>query len=433
MTAIPPGADTDLRRRALAVLVSNYRNGYTVPAQGLYPYQWCWDSAPIALGWAAAGRWVEAWNELERLLSAQWPSGMVPHIVFWHAGGDYFPGPDVWATGRNPPTSGLTQPPLPVSAAAMLYAADPDRDRARTAFRSLWPGLLAWLSWIARTRTGPHGACVIVHPWESGMDNSPSWDEPLSVVPSATHEHLARRDVATVAANERPSQDEYQRYLGIVEALRAAAWNTETQPADSPFSVEDPAFTAITARAGADLAAAAAAAGLDPREPNRVAQTAAAGLDALWDDEVGWYRPYDARAGRRVGPVTSTGVVALWAGLSYGRAGRMLARVDSWSSSLAGSIPTSDPHDPSFDPIRYWRGPVWVIVNWLVAEGCNRAGFPQQAAALRTRTRILVERGFSEYYDPRTSAGIGGQQFSWSAALTLAWLTSGPGGLADRP
>jgi hypothetical protein len=34
-----------------------------------------------------------------------------------------------------------------------------------------------------------------------------------------------------------------------------------------------------------------------------------------------------------------------------------------------------------------------------------------------------VERGFTEYYDPRNSAGIGGHGFSWSAALTLAWLT----------
>src|SRR4051812_3769171 len=103
--------DAQLRRRALAVLEANHRAGYTVPAKGLYPYQWCWDSGPIALGWAAAGRWEEAWMEITRLLSAQWPTGMVPHIVFWSPDDTYFPGPDVWGTGRNPPTTGLTQPP----------------------------------------------------------------------------------------------------------------------------------------------------------------------------------------------------------------------------------------------------------------------------------------------------------------------------------
>jgi hypothetical protein len=415
--------DGDLRQRALAVLEHNHKDGYTVPARGLYPFQWCWDSGPIALGWAAAGRWDTAWTELERLFSAQWTSGMVPHIVFWQEDDGYFPGPEVWATGRKPQTTGLTQPPLPVSAAARLFAGDPDRERARSSFRSLWPHLVAWLSWIERARQGPHGASVIVHPWESGMDNSPSWDQPLSVVPEMSNEHIERRDVATVSADQRPSSREYREYLGIVEVLRTAGWDTERQPADSPFSVEDPGFTAITARAAADLAAVATAAGIDGREPARLAGSAQTGLDALWDDGVGWYRPYDVRAGRSVGPATSTGLVALWAGIPEARLHRMLARVDSWRTSLPSPIPTSQPDHPSFDPIRYWRGPVWVLVNWLVADGLTRAGFPDRAAGLRTATRALVEQGFSEYYDPCNGTGIGGQGFSWSAALTLDWLT----------
>jgi hypothetical protein len=339
---------------------------------------------------------------------------MVPHIVFWREDSSYFPGPEVWGTGRTPPSSGLTQPPLPVSAAARLFLEDPDRDRALKAFRSLWPGLVAWLSWIDRARKGPHGASLIVHPWESGMDNSPSWDRPLSVVSEVSNAHIERRDVATVAASQRPSQREYRQYLGIVDALRTAGWDTERQPADSPFSVEDPGLTAITARAATDLASVAAMAGLDGRELARVAERAQAGLAALWDDALGQ---------RSVGPVTSAGLVALWAEIPVEHARRMLERVDSWRRSLRFSVPTSQPDDPSFDPIRYWRGPVWVIVNWLVADGLLRHGLHNRAAALRTHTRSLVETGFSEYYDPRNSHGIGGQGFSWSAALTLAWLT----------
>ena len=132
------------------MLDENRRGSYTVPAEGLYPYQWCWDSGPIALGWAALDDWDQAWGELTTLLSAQWSSGFVPHIVFWQESDDYFPGPEVWGTaGRapatGPPTTGLTQPPLPVSAATRLYAADPDRRRARERLRELWPKLVAWL------------------------------------------------------------------------------------------------------------------------------------------------------------------------------------------------------------------------------------------------------------------------------------------------
>ena len=169
--------DAALRAGALAVLEKNRRDGYTVPAIGLYPYQWCWDSGPIALGWASAGRWDDAWTELGTLVRGQWDSGMVPHIIFWKESPDYFPGPDVWATDHDPPTTGITQPPLPVSAAARLYTSDPDRDRAAQQLASLWPRLVAWLAWIDRARHGPHHAAVVVHPWESGMDNSPRWDE----------------------------------------------------------------------------------------------------------------------------------------------------------------------------------------------------------------------------------------------------------------
>ena len=32
--------------------IRNDRGGYTVPTEGLYPYQWNWDSAFVALGFA---------------------------------------------------------------------------------------------------------------------------------------------------------------------------------------------------------------------------------------------------------------------------------------------------------------------------------------------------------------------------------------------
>ena len=415
---------SDLRAAAVAVLEGNRRAGYTVPAEGLYPYQWCWDSGPIALGWAAAGRWDRAWSELRTLLSAQWESGFVPHIVFWQPCDDYFPGPDVWRTDRTPPTTGLTQPPLPISAAARLFAGDPDRARAHAAMSELWPRLVAWIEWLARARRGPHGACVIVHPWESGMDNAPCWDAPLSEVPSADDVHLARRDVATIAAALRPTDRDYRHYLGIVEALRDAGWDTERQADASPFAVEDPAFTAIAVRGAVELSSVASELGADASVLDEFVAGARSGLAGLWDDEVGWFRAHDVRAGRALAPLTVTGLVALWAGdLPRARVDRMLARIDAWRASVPCEIPTCDPTAEGFDAERYWRGPVWVLVNWLAAEGLALAGFADRAESLRRSTLALVEReGFSEYYDARTGAGIGGQRFSWSAALTLSWL-----------
>src|SRR5215510_11265833 len=133
--------DAALRAAAADVLATNRRGASTVPAPGLYPYQWCWDTGPIALGWAAAGNWDQAWSELRTLLSAQWPTGFMPHIVFWEVSDDYFPGPDVWGTQGlgapgGPPTTGITQPPLPVTAAAALFTVKPHRPRASPLFPS---------------------------------------------------------------------------------------------------------------------------------------------------------------------------------------------------------------------------------------------------------------------------------------------------------
>ena len=214
------------------------------------------------------GEWDHAWGELEQAhVSAQWPSGMVPHIVFWQPSDDYFPGPDVWATGREPPTTGLTQPPLPVSAAARLFAADPDRDRADATMRHCsgraWsPGSCGSTARAAdRTSRERRRAPVGVRDGQlAGVGRAAR-----RAYPRRRTEHLERRDVASVAASQRPSNKEYRHYLGIVMQLRDAGWDTERQIADSPFAVEDPGFTAIIGRA----------ASISPPSPTRPGRTRA--------------------------------------------------------------------------------------------------------------------------------------------------------------
>src|SRR5882724_7860652 len=65
---------------AQAVLDRNWAGGATVPSRSLYPHQWSWDAAFIAIGrsWYDQQR---AEQELESLFAAQWANGMLPHIV----------------------------------------------------------------------------------------------------------------------------------------------------------------------------------------------------------------------------------------------------------------------------------------------------------------------------------------------------------------
>lgn len=130
---------------------------------------------------------------------------------------------------------------------------------------------------------------------------------------------------------------------------------------------------------------------------------------------------------------TNFGLTEVHAGVAPARLQGMLSRLHSWNQTVPGAIPTTDPYDRSFDPIRYWRGPVWVLVNWLVADGLIRSGEPRSSAPKRDSWWSEVLRGTTT---PRNSDGIGGHGFSGSAALRLGLapelsthsLHSDPGG-----
>src|SRR5689334_11905777 len=91
----------ELAASARNVLRRNDRGGYTVPTDRLYPYQWNWDSAFAAMGFATFDE-PRAWIEIHHLLKGQWDDGLVPHIVFHHPSPDYFPGPEAWGVQRTP-------------------------------------------------------------------------------------------------------------------------------------------------------------------------------------------------------------------------------------------------------------------------------------------------------------------------------------------
>jgi glycogen debranching enzyme len=89
-------------------------------------------------------------------------------------------------------------------------------------------------------------------------------------------------------------------------------------------------------------------------------------------------------------------------------------------------MPSLDPDDPGFDSIRYWRGPVWAVVNYMIGTGLSEAGHAGPAQRVRSDTRALMEgAGFFESYCPMSGRGTGGGDFSWTAAMWLHWARSG--------
>jgi hypothetical protein len=405
--------------QARAILAGNDRGGYTVPTDRLYPFQWNWDSAFVAMGWATFDG-PRAWREIERLLEGQWEDGLVPQIVFHAPSDDYFPGPDVWGIRRHPPTSGITQPP--VLASAVRFVLDRLGAAGEERAAAIYPRLLLNHDWWERARdSGRSGLVTTLHPWETGMDNSPAWDAALERVPTETVTEIRRRDTGLVDASFRPRGIEYQRFIHLVDLFRGVGWDPRRMIEVSPFKVADIGTNAILLRAERDLLALAGRFGSAADKAAieaRIARKHAA-LATLWHEPLGSYVSRDLVADAPIAVRTSAGFLPLYAGL-HEHAPALAARIEGWRRAGVALVPSTDPAEPAFESQRYWRGPVWAVVNWMIAEGLREAGQAEAAALVEADTRRLIgDAGFSEYFDPTNGDGIGGQTFSWTAAIDL--------------
>ncbi|MFI2650143.1 MGH1-like glycoside hydrolase domain-containing protein [Micromonospora fulviviridis] len=435
-----PERSARLRRLALATLDANWEHDHTVPSRTLYPHQWSWDSAFIAVGLVHA-RPDRAWRELRTLFAAQWADGRVPHIVFNPAlrAGAYFPGPEFWDSARADgapaaATSGIVQPPVHAPAAWLVHRRAPS-EASVAALRWLYPRLVAQQRYLTERRdAGGGGLAAIVHPWESGLDNSPAWDAPMAAVPAdeAVMRAYRRHDTAHADAAHRPTDLDYARYVALVTAYRAGRYRDEGLLGRHPFLVECPLVNAALGVSEQALARIATVVGADPGpHRDRAARITQALVERLFDPVTGTFRPRDVRADRLVPARTVLGLMPLiLPDLPPAQVRAVLAEACSPRFGLAARmdrpLPTHDRTAPDFEPLRYWRGPSWLNTSWLLWRGLRGHRRADLAAALRESMLDLVDAaGCHEYFHPDTGAGLGSPAFSWTAALVLDALAEG--------
>jgi hypothetical protein len=430
-----------LLQRARDTLAANWTGRSTVPSHTLYPHQWSWDAAFMAVGWAHVDG-ARAAAELETLLRGQWADGRVPHIVFDDAvpADAYFPGPDFWRSheaAQAPAgvgTSGIVQPPLHARAALEIHRHAADPAAARAFLVRVYPRLAAQHHYLAAHRdAGGAGLAAIVHPWESGLDDSPAWDEALRAVPvpAGGLGDYVRRDLAHVDAAQRPTNGAYDRFVLLARHYRDGGYRDRPHAASAHFLVEDPLFNAIYLWSTHALAAIATLVGADPRPHEAAAARIHDGLLArLWDPARARFAARDLLADRLIDRRVVGGLVPLLdPDLPRPVVDAVLAALDSPHFDLGpegGGVPTYDLLAADFDPRRYWRGPVWVNTNWLVARGLRAHGEDARAQRLEAATVALVAQGgLREYFDPRTGEGYGSRDFGWTAALLIDLLAGG--------
>lgn len=144
----------------------------------------------------------------------------------------------------------------------------------------------------------------------------------------------------------------------------------------------------------------------------------------MWSATAGTFLNIDARTGRQIDILTWTNFVPLWAGIATkAQASQMIDEhlLNPHEFWTPYGIRTLAPNQALYDPVRgYWRGPVWILPNYLLMHGLMNYGYRKQAAELAQRTQQLLVRdlkatgGMNECYNPDSGQPVAAPHFvSW--------------------
>ncbi len=141
----------------------------------------------------------------------------------------------------------------------------------------------------------------------------------------------------------------------------------------------------------------------------------------MWNPAISSYDSVNIRTGLFAGDITLVSFLCWYAGVNNPK---MLEQFDRVTNAAMFSMPSYDPEAEDFEPFRYWRGPVWGIVNTLIAIGLADMGHIEKAEKLREDTvKLISKSGFAEYFNPQDGSPAGGMDFTWTAAIWLAWAS----------
>ncbi|MCA9342654.1 glycoside hydrolase [Candidatus Saccharibacteria bacterium] len=431
----------ELAQACKEVLKKNDKGSFTVPASPLYPHQWLWDSCFIAIGL----RHIDikrAQVEIKSLLRGQWSNGMVPNMVlstdetsqagsFWRSSVSPF-SPD------NVATSGITQPPV-IAEAVVRIGEKLDKQERRKWYQDVFHALLAYHQWLYAERD-PHqeGLVLQVHPWETGLDNTPPWMFELHQHQMPTWIRIVaalkldtiigffRRDSTLSMPGERLSTLDGLAFYSIQRRLRRKRYDIQSILSHSHLSIEDVTFNAIFIRNNHHLKTIAKGIGKKLPEDllKRMRQTEGA-FEKLWDTYTNQYYSRNFVTHKMIKVPSIGALMPLYGGhLAKERAKDLVKMLtDNKQFWLKYPVPSVPVNSEWFHEHRYWQGPTWINTNWLIIAGLERHGFIEEANHIKEQTIKLVSKnGLSEYFSPKDGAPVGAENFAWTAALVLDML-----------
>lgn len=425
-----------LAEKAKKILKGNWEKiddqaGYTKPSKTIYPFQWNWDSGFIVYGYTHFDL-EKAVKECRALFRGQWKNGFLPHIIFHKDSKNYFPDPDFWKTGmgefgeglelapKGIKTSGITQPPIHGMSIWHIYKAirrEKGKVPAIKFLKEFYPKLLALHKYLATKRDPERsGLITIYHPWESGFDNSPRWDEALARITPKNVEPYERVDTKFVDKKFRPTDEDYDRYIYLVQSLRNKDYNDDLIYPDHEFKIKDQVFSSIFYASNKRLKLMANTLGEDTSEITEWMNRFEKNFRSYFYSLDGNFYDYDLVSKQRIKVPSAASLVPLITGLLEDYEISKFRR----QIGVHKLVPSVDEESSIYNPDLYWRGPIWVNVNWLLWKGYLEHGLDLNFGSLRENIIKMVQKeGFYEYFSSETLEGRGSDEFSWTAALLL--------------
>lgn len=430
-----------LLEKAKAVLQANWRQAYTIPSPHLYPFQWNWDAGFIILGWLQVDH-DKAMQEFRSLFKGQWANGFLPHIIFHQEVQDqYFPNADFWASKdsnfapQNLKTSGITQPPVHGFVLERFLAKSKGAAQLSFVEEAFHQVHQLHRYYYENRDPNQEGLVYICHPWESGRDNSPIWNEvyqywPLDPKDVPPYQRVAQE---LAKAKERPTEDDYNRYVYLLGLGRKHQYQDLPIQKSSPFLVQDTLFNSILIESNASLIRIGQILGIDVKDLMNWQETAIEQFNRkLWDSHLQCYVPFDLRNNNPIRVREIGGLLALFAGIPHQKRAKELINTLLSPAFLVNEkeqaylCPTFDKTHPAFEGHKYWRGPVWINTNWMLYHGLKRYSRTSLAQNIKKDSLELIEKlGIYEYFDAdkaitqQQNKAYGSNDFSWTAALYL--------------
>ena len=406
---------------AQKILTGNRKRGYTLPTNNkLYPAQWNWDSAFIALGYSYFNLNF-ALKEIKTLLDGQWKDGMVPHILFHNTDTNYYPNHTAWNCGNKIRSSGITQPPVLASILKQIIDKNKITKKQKLEIKKIIIKIKKSHEWFIQYRDpNKTGLVSILHPWESGYDNSSIWDEPMNKVIIEKNIQYKRADNKVINPEHRPLNIDYDRYVTIKNDLRKKKYDPKKIFRTGLFNVIDIGFNSIFLKANKDLIILLNKFNLNSSKIKNYVKITERNILKFFDKKKGTFFSFDLRNKKKILVPSITNYLILFADINNRKINNVLIKnLKKHNLKEKYFFSSIKPNHKSFEEKRYWRGPVWINCNWFIYKGLKNKDDKYSKKIKQSTIKLVEKKGFHEYYSCKNGKPMGANNFSWSAALYL--------------